>query len=538
MAGFCSLAYELVWTRLLALILQNSVYAFSLILAGFLAGIGVGSLLVAPALRRRWPSLPLFGGIQILCGVTCFFAPMIFYLPQRPGEISYLSFLLTRPFFLVLVPMVLSGSLVPLAVDLIHRYGAGVGRALGSVYAANGAGSVLGALLAGFIMIPFLGCRWSSLLLFGLQVAFGTALLAGGRKTMTMRLATGIAGLAVIAVGIVMMPDHLVRQRYAEAAVAEQPVYFNEGRVATTAITRNPNGNLILYLNGIPEVINDRPALRTFRLMALLPYLVQPDPGEALMITFGAGISAGLAVHLYPRVTCVELNETCRKIAHIFRKDNHNVLAADNLALAIDDGRHYLARSRGRYAAIITDATHPHSYDSWILFTREFYRLCKDRLSDGGAFCQWLPLHGLAPRQFRTILNTAADVFPDLSVWVVDNAYCLILAGRQPLRLIPGRLAAVMNRADLRPFLSPVGLDNPYAVMNCFLATKKGLGRVLDSEDRVNTDDRPHNQFFPLSVSGFDRLKWHVANLRQLAGCREKIVLFSNTSGGDHDPSS
>ena len=89
------------------------------------------------------------------------------------------------------------------------------------------------------------------------------------------------------------------------------------------------------------------------------------------MITFGAGISAGLAVRLYPRVTCVELNETCRQIAHIFRGNNHDVLSASNLTLAIDDGRNYLARSDRRYSAIIADATHPHSYDSWVLFTRE-----------------------------------------------------------------------------------------------------------------------------------------------------------------------
>ena len=95
-----------------------------------------------------------------------------------------------------------------------------------------------------------------------------------------------------------------------------------------------------------------------------------------------------------------------------------------------------------------------------------------------------------------------------------------------------------MNRTDLRPFLGSVGLDDPYAIMNCFLATKKGLGRLLDNENRVNTDDRPYNQFFPLSVSGFERLKWHVENLRQLAGCREKSALFSDKAGDDNDHSS
>jgi spermidine synthase len=537
-AGFCALAYELVWTRLLVLVLQNSVYAFSVILAGFLAGIGIGSLMVAPALHRKWPPLPLFGGLQILCGMACLVAPLVFYLPQRPGEVSYLSFLLTRPFFLVLIPMILSGSLVPLAVELIQRQGAGVGRALGSIYAANGLGSVLGALLAAFALIPVFGCRQTSLLLFGIQLCFGTVLLASGSKRMPVRLGTGMIGIAIGILGVALMPENLVQHRYTEAAASEQPVYFEEGRVATTSVTRNRSGNLILYLNGIPEVINDRPALRTFRLMALLPYLMHPDPRNALMITFGAGISAGLAVHLYPEVTCVELNESCRQVARIFERDNRHVLEADNLTLQIDDGRNFLLNTTERYGAIISDATHPHSYDSWILFTREFYRLCADRMDPGGVFCQWLPLHGLAPQQFRTILNTVQSVFPELTVWVVDGAYCLMLAGEHPLRLNPQRLAATINRIDLRPFLSPVGLDNPYAIMHGFVADRQGLKPLLENEVLINTDNQPYNQFFPLDVTGFGRLRWHVENLRQLMQCRQKHAFHIVPSGVANEPRS
>jgi len=270
--------------------------------------------------------------------------------------------------------------------------------------------------------------------------------------------------------------------------------------------------------------------------MALLPYLMQPDPGDALMITFGAGISAGLAVHLYPGVTSVELNENCRQVARIFARDNYHVLEADNLTLNIDDGRNYLLHSRERYGTIISDATHPHSYDSWILFTCEFYRLCADRLDDSGVFCQWLPLHGLAPRQFRTILNTLRTAFPALTVWVVDGAYCLMLAGDRTLRMAPGRLAQTLNRADLRPFLGPVGLDSPRAILNCFVTDRAGLAPLLEHESRINTDDRPYNQFFPLSATGFERLRWHIENLRQLVRCRDKTVSILNTKGVDDDP--
>ncbi len=520
-AGFCALAYEVIWTRLLVLVLQNSAYAFALILAGFLAGIGLGSLLAAPLLQRKRSPLPVFGIVQVLTGLACVVVPYGFSLPDRPGDLPYLSFLLTRPLFLVMVPMVLSGALVPLAAAVLRAAGARPGPTLGGVYAVNGMGSVVGALLAGFVLIPVLGCRQSILLLFSLQVIAGAAIFSLSIRHAAVRAIVGGLTAVLLAAAVVGMPTDIVRQRYTAAAPTEQTLFHREGRTATTTITRNPAGNLILYLNGIPEVINDLPAMRTFRLMALLPYVLHPDPDDALLITFGAGISAGLAVNLFQRVDCVELNETCKDIARYFHRENRDVLVASNLALHLDDGRSFLRHTDRDYAAIISDATHPHSYDSWILFTREFYRLCARRLDDHGVFCQWLPLHGLAPAQFRTILNTVHHVFPETTVWTVDGAYCLILAGKKPLRLDPQRFTHVLNRGDLRPFLNPVGLGNPYAVLNAFVVGPRGLRSLLSDEVLINTDDRPYNQFFPMATTGFGRLRWPRENLHQLMQYKE-----------------
>ncbi len=526
LAGFCGLAYEVLWTRLLVLVLQNSVYAFSLILAGFLSGIAAGSLLAALLLRRGWPPLVLFGILQLLTGIACMLVPLGFSLPQRPGELTYLSFLLARPLFLVLLPMVFSGTLVPLAVAAVRAAGAGVGRSMGDVYAANALGAVAGALAGGFVLVPLVGTRTSILLLFTVQLLFGLYVLFTGSPRLKVRLSLTAAGATMAAAAVLFLPPDLVRRQYRQAAESEELLMFAEGRVATTSIVRNRAGHLILYLNGIPEVTNDRAAMRTFRLMALLPYLLHPAPEDALMITFGAGISAGLAVHLFDRVDCVELNETCPRIASLYAKENRRVLSAPNLTLHINDGRNYLLQNDERRSAIISDATHPHSYDSWILFTREFYRLCRDRLDEDGVFCQWLPLHGLAPGQFKIILNTVRHVFPEMSLWQLDNAYCLMLAGKRPLHVSAPRLAELLNRKALRPFLAPLGLDNPYAILNYFVADRRGLDRLLRNEVLINTDDRPHNQFFPLLATGFGRLRWPVENLRQLHRYRQNVSVL------------
>ena len=507
LAGFCALSYEVIWTRLLVLVMQNSVYAFSLILAGFLAGIGLGSLLLAPFLRQKASPALLFGVFQVLTGLACWLVPFGFSLPERPGDISYLMFLLTKPAFLVAAPMAFSGALVPLVAEAVCRGGTSVGRSFGAVYAANTLGSVAGALTAGFVLLPLLGSRRALILLFGLQVLYGALVLVTLLRKSPHRIAAMTAVGIAVAFGIWGMPVGRVQQLYGNGSEAGPLLFFAEGRAATAAITLDAAGHRILSLNGIPEVTNDRPAMRTFRLMALLPWLSHPAPDDALMITFGAGISAGMAVYLYDRVDCVELNETCEVIARIYRRENRDVLAAENLHLMIDDGRNFLRRTQKTYSAVICDATHPHSYDSWILFTQEFYRLCQSRLDDHGIFCQWIPLHGLAPVQFRVILNTARTVFPEATLWAVDRCYCLIVAGEKPLHLSPRRLASALNRKDLLPFLRPLGLDDPYEILGCFVSGRKGLDRLLISETRVNTDDRPHNQFFPLSATGFDRMQ-------------------------------
>ncbi len=530
LAGFCALAYEIIWTRLLVIVLQNSVYAFSLILAGFLAGIAIGSLLLVPLCRKLKKPVTLFGIIQILAGTACLAVPHGFELPERPGEISYLSFLLTKPFFMVLAPMIFSGALVPLAADIISSKKK-VGRTLGSVYAFNSLGSVLGSLAAGFILIPLTGCRNAVVTLFVLQISAGGLLLALSIRPLKLCITAGFAVTAILILALIQFPKDIVRGYYEKAASSEKLLWLSEGRSATASITVNKAGNRILYLNGIAEVTNDKPALRTFRLMALLPYVIHPAPDNALMITFGAGVSAGLAVHLFPEVSCVEINETCTDIARIFKRENRNVLDADNLKVHITDGRNYLRHSHKKHSVIISDATHPHSYDSWVLFTEEFYRLCIKRLDNDGVFCQWLPLHGLAPEQFRIILNTITDVFPDVTLWSVDNAYCLMLAGKQDVKINPARLAKTLNRKDIRPFLASSGLDNPYRILNYYVTGKNGLEKLLKNETLINTDNHPHNQFFPLSVNGFDRLKWHVENLKQILPYKEKTTVILQDKG-------
>ena len=128
----------------------------------------------------------------------------------------------------------------------------------------------------------------------------------------------------------------------------------------------------------------DRASLKTFRIMGALPCLPHEDPSRALIITFGAGITAGTTSCFASRMDCVELVREAGEIARHFSEENGKVLEKEGVTLHINDARHHLLTASGRYPIIVADATHPRGYDSWVLFTREFYRLVRKRMAPGG----------------------------------------------------------------------------------------------------------------------------------------------------------
>ena len=198
--------------------------------------------------------------------------------------------------------------------------------------------------------------------------------------------------------------------------------------------------------------------------MGTLPGLLHRNPENALMITFGAGVTSGMAAHFVDSIDCVDLASQALEFAPLFAPANEGVYRDESFSFFIDDARHYIQTTHHQYSIIISDATHPRVYDSWVLFTAEFYDLVKQRLTSDGIFLQWVPFHGLELSQYMGIVRTFSHVFEHTSLWEVDKAYSLLVATPQPLSIDVQAFHQKMLRPDIQKALGQAGLDNIFSL--------------------------------------------------------------------------
>jgi spermidine synthase len=418
------------------------------------------------------------------------------------------------------------GAALPLAAEIYHSARGRVGASLGLVLAINTVGSVLGALTAGFFLIPTVGFQKSVLALCLLNVLAGAGVLFTRLKRAPRATALALAASGLLAgAGVALFPSHFFSGKYARLEPGSHLIYYNEGLAATTAIFQRPDGNRVLYINGIPEVDTTLLTVKTLKLLGALPALLHPQPSNALMVTFGAGITAGTCANFVQRVDCVDLADQITDIARQFERANDDVSGKKKISLFIDDARHYLSVTDQRYAIIVSDATHPRSYDSWVLFTRQFYALVRDRLAPGGIFCQWLPFHGISPDQYLRIIKTFSSIFPHTSIWRISQAYAILVATPQTLRISFETFLAKLQAPAVRDDLKKVGLDNPFEFLTHFVMNEGQVLAMLQTTAVDLSDNSPAHLFFPFKATLDEQYQaWPARNFDLLEAHRESII--------------
>lgn len=270
----------------------------------------------------------------------------------------------------------------------------------------------------------------------------------------------------------------------------ERLLFCKKGDSDTVTVLQREDSHKELRINDVPEVPTDYGSLQAFHLLAHLPCTLHRNPRKALVLCFGAGITTGaMATHPLERIDAVERCPDVIEANACFLEENRNVLADRRVRLHIDDARHYLSRAEGLYDVIASDATHPRSGDSWMLYTTEFYGLCAKRLRRRGTMCQWLPIHGLKPPEYKRIIRSFLDVFPGTTLWFV-NRFSFLLGQREaapvPFRMVADRLRDERVKNDLEP----LHLDDPCEFLGCFLADREAL-EVFTRRARPNSDRSP-----------------------------------------------
>jgi spermidine synthase len=491
-SGFAALGYELVWARILSIHTLHAVYSFALMLTVYLAGLALGGAAETWWLRRRRGTLLQFGLLQLGIGLLSTLALFIFYqLPSLPIEVvlggysinQEILYELFLAFITIFPPTFLIGALFPLVSSLYTREQIGhIGLEIGAVSAINTLGAITGALVTGFILIPWLGLRNTSISLSIINLAVGmvTFWLLNNIRPQTRWVPATAIGLAVVA--ILLLPPGLYLGF--RIGPSEHLIFYEEGVETTVAVFEVEEQNFkISFVNGRNEVPTDRVSMQAFRLLGHLAPLLNPEADNALVLSFGNGIATGtMDLHFIPSIDAVDLSEEMIRAAELYTEENYNVLKSAHLKLHVEDGRNYLLQTNQVYDIITTDATHPSNASSWALFTREFYELIDKRLADDGVFVQWLPFHSLTETDYRAIIRTAQHIFPHTTLWYTGGTHTFLVVTRTPLS--DERLEATLNRArqnqavidDLGP---PDVIRNFLAMDEAALAGYAGPGPLV-----------------------------------------------------------
>ena len=523
-SGFCALAYEVLWTRILVFFLGSTTYAFATMLAAFLFGIALGSMILARWVDRIKQPIIIFGIVQLGIG--------LFALVLMPAfeQLYGLTYALQSTFggsrfwtffscFLVMcLPTFLMGASFPLVTKIYTGDAQHLGRSIGNVYAVNTVGSILGAFCAGFILIPLLNIRPSIVLTVVLNTAIGCFLVikgwrpsqqseslpassGSGVKGFYQGLGIGVpivnVGLAVIILFTLSQPLFLKSTIYKTQRPGDKVVDYEEEVDATVTTLKDDEGVHRLYVDANQAADASRWDSPSHRVIAHLPLLLHPYPKRALVVGFGMGLTSHSITQHGVQVDAIELSKGVINAAQThFKHINENIFDNRLFNYKLNDGRNHILMTQTKYDMISTGIIHPLvSAGSSNIYTEDFYKLCKRILTEDGVMCQWVPLHRLPESHFKMIVRTFIDVFPETTLWYKYTPDFVILIGtKEPLTI---NYKDFMRRAKLPSISKGLAADDldGMSLLDSFMMGPKAV-REYVGNGPIHTDDRPRLEFF------------------------------------------
>ncbi|MEP6491143.1 MAG: fused MFS/spermidine synthase [bacterium] len=519
LSGMTALASEAVWTRLLSLLLGATTYTFSLILAAFLTGLGLGSSVGSLVGRSSTnPKLALGVCQLLLTGAIAWAAysmtTLLPYWPINPG-LSYspgatFQIDLVRCLWAVLPAACLWGASFPLALSAVGRGEKDPGRLVGTVYAANTIGGIIGALFGSLLIIAWLGTQWAQRILIGLAaisalVAF-IPIAAEVVAKPALRLRGFAWGLVTAATAILLIrsvapvPPLLVGYgRWFASRLSNEHdfIYVGEGMVSSVAVSQLSNGVLNYHNAGKVQASSEPQDMRLQRMLGHLTTLLPPHPFSVLVIGCGAGVTAG-AVSVEPALkseTIAEIEPLVPKVvSKYFGAHNFNVIANPKVHVQIDDARHFILTTPQKFDAVTSDPLDPWVKGAATLYTQEFFNVVKDHLNPGGVVTLFVQLYESNTEAVKSEVATFFNAFPNGVVFGNTNnggGYDLVLVGQLGTMKIDvdaiERRLATPEYAVVAQSLREIGFNNATELFATFAGNEPMLRPWL-ADAQINHD--------------------------------------------------
>ena len=496
--GFALLGAETIFSRTLSFVLYrgSTTYAFAAMLATVLGFTSLGAWWAGR--RRQDPGRQVWR-FAVLSG-ACLLLSLAVLLVAGPvpesGAVGLAALLVTL--LACGPPGFFSGAVFACAC----RAAAGCGAALGPgrVLAANTFAAVLGALLVPLALVPLLGLGVSLALLGLLPVAAGlwVSRLREKRRPWPAALAALLAAALLVLAG-----PRWVRH-------LGQVIFYHEGSDVSVAVVTEPEGGKRLFVDGIAVAGTDLIMSTDQKTLAHLPVLLHPRPRSVLTVGFGSGgTSYSLLLHPDLQVDCAEISPAVIRAAGYLTEANHGLLEhpSPRYRLHLEDARRFLATTGRKFDIIANDCTDLAYKSDASLYTRDFFELIRRRLAPGGIAAAWIPLRGQSPyRVMKTVLQTFAEVFPSVSLWVFDAHpvhFGILLGSAEPLTVDMARIKRVLKNPEVARDLKAIGLDDPLRLATSRHVDDRAL-RAWVAGSTLHTDDRPVVEFWAPLESGDD----------------------------------
>lgn len=475
-----SFVYEIAWIRMLSLVLGSATHSFELMLSAFILGLALGALWIRSRVDDLANPVQFLGAVQWIMGMLAI-ATLPLYIASfgwmatvldtvQQNESGYRVFALVRYIvaLLIMLPATFcAGMTLPLITRVLMRGGSGE-RAIGTVYAVNTLGSIVGVILAGLLLMPVLGLK--KLLVVGtlIDIALGVWLFARSNSVAheprTARSVLGVIALPLVATAAAILivtaatrfdPLRLTSGVYRHGVVEERGNYsfpfYKDGRTATVSVRRGQDGFVTLSTNGKPDASMEPPWMdatadtggqrqltRDIATQLLLPIITLahvPQATNAAVIGHGSGMSSHVLLGSagVKQVVTIEIEPEMIRASRVFRPANRRVFDDPRSVFAIDDAKSYFASSRRTFDLILSEPSNPWVSGVSGLFTQEFYARVKGQLSERGVFGQWLHLYELSDGLANSVLAAIDTVFPSYEVFYTSNADILVVAANHPL---------------------------------------------------------------------------------------------------------
>ncbi|WP_260735177.1 fused MFS/spermidine synthase [Tunturiibacter lichenicola] len=512
-AGSVALGYEVVWSQAIVQFLSTRSFAFSIVLATYLAGLAVGSALYVRFADRLSDAWGTFGLLISAAGFIALLeiASLSIWQLRIQTIIGNVTLSATGSEFasmctrfliaavgIVFVPTVLLGAAFPAALRLVTRTHA-AGRDVGTVIALNTAGGIVGTLVTGFFLVPTFGLVRTLAILAITAAALGfSAVLRGSMVSSSMRWTVLAIGFVTVAIAVITPPDRMGRL-LASTRGGGRLTFYKESTGSTVAVLKQVSGHHTLrrlYIQGVSNSGDAMPSLRYMRLQALLPLIIHTgEPRSALVIGFGTGITAGGLLqypHLQTRV-CAELLPAVVQAGSSF-EGNFNAASDPRLQIRIRDGRKELVRSTQRYDLITLEPPPPSAAGVVNLYSSDFYKLAAKRLEPNGLIAQWLPLATQNDADTRSLMRSFLDVFPYATLWSTELHEMLLVGSMSPIELNPQEITKRFNQPTVVSSLQEVGVKSPAALLATWMMDQEGVKHYVGDAPAV-TDNNPSIEY-------------------------------------------